>query len=550
MILWFVRPVCLTNVDAASELRLTGDYDVVAGRWARLTVQRFDPVGSKVTTGSLSVDLNSTSTSRTKRFSEVPGGYGVSSIVIPDGSGDVMFYYYDTLAGVWTITVSANGFATSSKKLFVKRDAIDHFDVRLSSTTVQAGDSQDVSVTAQDAFGNVVDDYVGRIHFASNARASPTGALPVLPNDYRFLLSDEGRKAWRSGIIFSAAQTNVFLNVSDVTRPDVTGSVGGISVLPGSATNMEYVLGPQKPELVGCSVQFAVKITDLHGNPSQGHRVVWSQQRGPERGLLKGLPRTVETDKRGLSYLSLALGNVPGDYSILASANTTEGLELLGSPVRFDVKTTSNPDFSIVLVGGEESWVQVGGSASIVIRVDSWGGYSSIVALRLSGKPGFLRANFSRDSGQPPYSSYLNIFVDPIVEQGYYNLTILAIGGDGRTVKETVLRLRVAHPTSYYAIYAFLGFTFAILSLIPEKLGFQKVWGMITSVVGSGATSLTFFSNVASLLMMFSLWITYILTMFSIYVMPGPLRTLISRVKAHRKYDKRHLNSRSPQTRV
>jgi len=542
--LLLIPAVNLGSANATSaRLRLTGDYDVVVGKWARFTVQRFDPLGTKVTNGSLSVDLNSTSTSRTKRFSEVPGGYSVSSIVIPDGSDGVEFFYYDTLGQVCTITVSARGFMEDNKKLYIKRDVLDHFDVVVSKTTVQAGEALDIAVTAQDTFDNIINDYVGRIHFASNSRSSPTGAMPMLPSDYKFLLSDEGRKLWKGRVIFFAAQRNVFLNVSDVANPGVTGSTEAIDVLPGLAANMECVRIPQ-PERVGRPIQFIVKITDLYGNPVQGHPVLWCQRASPEKGPLSGLPRTVETDGRGLSYLAVVLGNVPGDYSFIASANTTQGRELLGSPICFDARATSDPDFSVSLPEGEERWVQVGESISVRIQVSSWGGYNSTVTLKVSN-PGFLKTSLSRDNGQPTFSSDLNIIVGSFAEQGDWNLTILATGSDGKIPKEARLRLRIAHPTSYYALFTVIGFTFAILSLIPKKLGVpkawdmvQKVWGMALSIIGFLGTS-AYFSNLAYSLMTIFLWIAYILTMFSIYVLPDLVKTLVSKATASRRHDKK-----------
>lgn len=72
-----------------------------------------------MTSGSTIVDLASTSTGAAKKFAETSGGTPVTSVTIPDGSSTENFYYYDELAGSYTISVSARGLTGDSKPLTV-----------------------------------------------------------------------------------------------------------------------------------------------------------------------------------------------------------------------------------------------------------------------------------------------------------------------------------------------------------------------------------------------------------------------------------------------
>ncbi|MEM2530737.1 MAG: hypothetical protein QXL32_06470, partial [Candidatus Bathyarchaeia archaeon] len=106
---------------SAAQLRITlWPSSVPAGQWTtKYTVERFDAFGSPVYSGETIVYLHSTSTGGNKKFSTAPGGEPVTSITIPDGSSSADFYYYDELAGTWTISVSADGLEGDSKPLTV-----------------------------------------------------------------------------------------------------------------------------------------------------------------------------------------------------------------------------------------------------------------------------------------------------------------------------------------------------------------------------------------------------------------------------------------------
>ncbi len=109
----------------ASKLVITAyPSSVTAVSWStKYTIQRQDQYGNPVTSGSTTVNLASTSTGTDKRFAETAGGASVISVVIPDGSSTKDFYYYDGMAGAWTISVSSAGLTGDSKPLTVNPKA-------------------------------------------------------------------------------------------------------------------------------------------------------------------------------------------------------------------------------------------------------------------------------------------------------------------------------------------------------------------------------------------------------------------------------------------
>jgi hypothetical protein len=101
----------LVNAGSASEFSITDPGDAAAGVRTGYTVSRSDSFDNPSSSGPVTVYLYSSSTG-TNRFYDAPsGGNIVSSVVIGDGSSAQDFWYYDELAGNWTITVSDNSSA-------------------------------------------------------------------------------------------------------------------------------------------------------------------------------------------------------------------------------------------------------------------------------------------------------------------------------------------------------------------------------------------------------------------------------------------------------
>ncbi len=95
-------------------------------------------------------------------------------------------------------------------------------------STVTAGTTQSVTVTAEDAYGNVATGYAGTVNFTSS------DASAVLPASYTFTTSDKGIHTF--SLTFKTAGTQS-VTVADSTA-GITATKSGIVVSPAAPTNL------------------------------------------------------------------------------------------------------------------------------------------------------------------------------------------------------------------------------------------------------------------------------------------------------------------------
>ena len=90
-----------------------------------------------------------------------------------------------------------------------------------------AGASLSYSVTALDAFNNIVTGYTGTIHFTS------TDGVAVLPGDYTFVAGDAGTYSFGVTLVTAGSRG---LTVTDTGNSSINGS-GSVLVAPTAATH-------------------------------------------------------------------------------------------------------------------------------------------------------------------------------------------------------------------------------------------------------------------------------------------------------------------------
>ena len=114
-------------------------------------------------------------------------------------------------------------------------------------TPTTAGRADNVTVTAQDAFGNMATGYTGTVHFTSS------DGWPVLPANYTFTAADAGTHVF--SVTLKTAGTR------SITATDtVTGTIKGtqsVIVLSGPATTLT-VSGFTNPTTAGAAHNFTV----------------------------------------------------------------------------------------------------------------------------------------------------------------------------------------------------------------------------------------------------------------------------------------------------
>jgi len=320
------------NPASGNKLVITGYSSyVTAGSWTTVyTVQRQDQYGNPVTSGSTTVNLASTSTGAAKKFAETLGGLPVTSVTIPDGSSAEGFYYYDESAGTWTISVSAADLTGDSKPLTVNPSALASFTMNGYPSSTTAGQnfrSNDVTVTAYDAYGNVKTDYTGQVYFTST---DPQAVLPCISGSkYTFTTgagADNGSHTF-AGTDFTLETTGSQI----LTVTDGTVSQGSFAIMVSQATVSIAVssepTGPGFVEVDGSAITtpqiFVWSVGSIHTlvalspiGVDSGTRYVWTSwsdggeqvhayttPSAPETVAAKYATQIVTSTDSGIAYL-------------------------------------------------------------------------------------------------------------------------------------------------------------------------------------------------------------------------------------------------------
>ncbi len=121
-----------------------------------------------------------------------------------------------------------------------------------------------VTVTATDAFGNVVTNYGGTATFSS------TDPLATLPAAYAFTAADAGTHTFNVGL-HTATKTGQTWSVSvvDASAPTSLATIPGFEVINGVAT--KFALAVPSNITAGLPFTLKVTVTDAWGNPVKNY---------------------------------------------------------------------------------------------------------------------------------------------------------------------------------------------------------------------------------------------------------------------------------------
>jgi 6-phosphogluconolactonase (cycloisomerase 2 family) len=123
--------------------------------------------------------------------------------------------------------------------------------------TANAGTAINVTVTAEDAFGNVVLGYGGTVHFTSTDTHATLPADATLTN---------GTGTFAVTLKTAGSQT---VTATDVANPTITGVSSGIAVSGGAATQLSIVA--PTPVNSGLAFNFTVSAQDQFGNTDSNY---------------------------------------------------------------------------------------------------------------------------------------------------------------------------------------------------------------------------------------------------------------------------------------
>jgi Beta-propeller repeat len=158
-------------------------------------------------------------------------------------------------------SVYVTGFTVSPASGFVDKISTPvgpSFTVSGFPSTVTAGTSGTITVTALNADGSVNTGYSGTVHFTSSDPQA------VLPPDVT-LTNGTGS----FNVILKTAGTQS-ITVTDASNSSIAGSESGITVTPGAATHF-LISGPSS---IAANTAFSITVTavDAYGNIATGYR--------------------------------------------------------------------------------------------------------------------------------------------------------------------------------------------------------------------------------------------------------------------------------------
>jgi streptogramin lyase len=171
----------------------------------------------------------------------------------PDGNLWFTEYYGNQVGRI------TNATPTGSATVNVVAGAAAQFIVSTSAANPDvAGTPFDVTVTAQDPYGNTATGYTGTVHFSSG---DPYGAS--LPADYTFQAGDQGVHTFAAGATLYTAGT------WDITATDTVTYIAGsanVTVIAAPASQFVVSADAASPDIAGTVFDVTVVATDPYGN--------------------------------------------------------------------------------------------------------------------------------------------------------------------------------------------------------------------------------------------------------------------------------------------
>jgi hypothetical protein len=131
-----------------------------------------------------------------------------------------------------------------------------------SPATVTAGNTETITVTARDLFGNVVPNYTGTVHFTS------TDTQATLPADYTFTAADQGVHTFTLTLRTAGSQT---ITASDTFAGTPSTGNTTVTAQPSVATAL-LVNGFPSPTTAGVAHPFTVTAVDAYHNVATSYR--------------------------------------------------------------------------------------------------------------------------------------------------------------------------------------------------------------------------------------------------------------------------------------
>jgi len=280
------------TIGAATRFTIAGSTETAAAAGSvNLTITAKDANGSTVTTytGSHSLIFSGASSSPANNAPTVANSSGtavafgaatalaftagVATITSSTKNGVLKIYK----AGAANVSASEGSLTTPTPLgLTVSPAATSKYVLAAESTTPAAGATDDLTITAQDAYGNVATDYIGSHSLVfSGASASPGGNAPTVTNSSGAEIAfgaataiefDKGVATAADGDggamkLFKSGATSVKATEGSITTPTAVT----VTVPPGAATKLALTSSTATP-VAAANFNLTTTAQDTYGN--------------------------------------------------------------------------------------------------------------------------------------------------------------------------------------------------------------------------------------------------------------------------------------------
>ena len=241
----------------------------------------YDNITNAVTATSFLLTSNAATGSF---YSDSAGTSSITSITVASGASSEAFYYKDTTIGLPTITAARSAgdslnVSSSSASINILAAGLDHFAVTGATTTLTAGSSRTITITAYDAYGNVktnLNSDMAIVFSGANASSAPSTNSPTssnnLGNDINFgadtLLTFTNGIATATLKLYKAE--SVLIKASALPVTTFTAQALGFVVKHNTADHLKFS-GTINGATVGTSISLgALNAVDLYNNLCDG----------------------------------------------------------------------------------------------------------------------------------------------------------------------------------------------------------------------------------------------------------------------------------------
>jgi hypothetical protein len=337
------------NPGPTAKYALTAPADIVAGTRAAYTVTRYDAYDNLAVDGTERIYLTTNSESSAAAFKNAAqGGSTITSVQLIGGVSSGNFWYYDTLVGNWTICASdavpadgTDGIDDATDALSVTPATANKFALISETTSMTAGDTASVTITAYDVFSNVATAYGGAspgqektLTFSgANSSISPVTA-PTATNNVGTPVAFGGETicTFINGVSSSSLRLykaeGVAIKVTDDSFPaKTTADIDDLEIIVsgGTASALSWYMPPESKVVANSAWKaFAVSVTDTYGNVSPSEATITVT---PSIGmtLKSGSTNAVAASSGVATFNNFAVYSSNGTYPSIVTLTASTG---------------------------------------------------------------------------------------------------------------------------------------------------------------------------------------------------------------------------------